>query len=178
MRLKTSMMHDLCEDQSLDRVFSVGPIVIHFGGKRLVQFQQQVRLELFQALDFSFHLLVLCKRLLHTVLGIQLRILVLVDVIEEYLEWHVHILYLWAQFVDFLQSSDQTIAVFKNKRILFSTKKSVQFAFALHFLVEYVLSLWLEIADDYTYLAHVLDEHFQLSFQILQRGSHFRDLFL
>lgn len=38
--------------------------------------------------------------------------------------------------------------------------------FYLHFLIEHVVSLWLEIAHNNPHLPNIFNEHFQLCFQI------------
>lgn len=93
----------------LTGIRAIRPIHVHLVGERFAEFHEHVHFEFAVGVDLALDLLVLGQGLLHAVLGVELRILIVVDVLEH-LEGHMDVLHLVLQLVDLLQAADQPLS--------------------------------------------------------------------
>lgn len=120
----------------LHRVRTISTIHVHLVGERLKQFGQHVRFEFTICIDFTFDFFIFGQSLFHTILGVKLGVLVLINVIEH-LKGYIYILDLILQFVDFLQTANKALSKQRKRKVKnsFPLHGSKPLIVNLHFLI-------------------------------------------
>ena len=104
----------------------IGSILVDLAGKFTAKFGEEVGFELSVHVDFSFRLFILRQRLFDAIFCVELWVLALIDVVSHS-DWDGNSFDFPSIFVNLLQVGDE----------------------CLDLLIEYGLSLWLKIRNDY-----------------------------